>query len=95
MRQRGGITEAEEEYNKILRTLHGYLRVNRICRHLRSILMLRNLGQLSMKNLVYERKTDVIRGTVDVATHINERDILRRVPRAGVRWARMCTEAEG
>jgi hypothetical protein len=96
MRHGCGITEAEKEYNNILRTLHGYLRLNRKCnRHLRSILKLRNLGQLSTKNLVYERKMDVIRGIVDVASHINERDILRCVPRAGVRWTRMCTEAGG
>jgi hypothetical protein len=48
-----------------------------------------------MKNLVYESKMDVIRGTVDVATHINDRDILRCVPRAVVRRARMCIKAEG
>jgi hypothetical protein len=52
-----------------------------------------------MKNLVCESKMDtredLIRRIVDVATHINDQDILRCVPRYVVRRESMCIEAEG
>jgi hypothetical protein len=52
-----------------------------------------------MESLIYERRLDTRADTIflnaHAATRINDRDILRRVTRSGVKQEKICKEAEG